>query len=149
MNATSRTRAAARRAFTLLEAVIASTVLALTVLAIGAAISAAQMSSLEGQKAVLGSMLCSDYMGELYTLSYAEIEARSGEFDAVGTVTTLDGVPYPESYWTLGRSMTATEELFTLTELGVKVRGLRIEVQAFDESRVVASVETFLPEPAE
>jgi len=148
MYTTTRDAAGVRRGFTLLEAVIASAVLALTVLAIGASIAAAQMSSLEGQKAVLGSMVCNDYMGELYTLPYAEIEARSGELEPVGYVATLDGVSYPESYWTLGRSMTATEELFTMKSLGIKVRGLRIEVQAFDDTRVVASVETFLPEPA-
>lgn len=148
MLAATRYAAGVRRGFTLLEAVIASAVLALTVLAIGASISAAQMSSLEGQKTVLGSMVCNDYMGELYTLPYAEIEARSGELDPVGTIATLDGVPYPESYWTLGRSMTATEELYTIKSLGVKVRGLRIEVQTFDDARVVASLESFLPEPA-
>lgn len=138
-----------RHGFTLLEAVIASTVLALTVLAIGSAISASQMQSLEGRKAVLGSMICSDYMSELLTLSYADIEARSGETLAVGAMTSLDGVAYPDSYWPLGRSMTAEEELFEIVELGVTVRGLRIEVLTFDNKRVVASVESFLPEPAE
>ncbi len=142
-------RGLCRRGFTLLEAVIASTVLALTVLAIGAAVSASQMNALEGRKAVLGSMVCGDYMSELLTLSYAEIEARSGETLGVGAMTTLDGVSYPDSYWALGRSMTAEEELMTIAELGVTVRGLRIEVLAFDENRVVASVESFLPEPAE
>ena len=145
----STSRSRRRGGFTLLEAVIASTVLALTVLAIGAAISASQMNALEGRKAVLGSMVCSDYMSELLTLSYTEIEARSGETLGVGAMTTLDGVAYPDSYWALGRSMTAEEELMEIVELGVTVRGLRIEVLAFDDNRVVASVESFLPEPAE
>jgi len=139
----------APRAFTLLEAVIASAVLAITVLAIGSSISAAQMSSFEGRKAVQGSMVASDYMAELMTLEYAEIEARSGEVTPVGELSTLDGVDYPETYWPLGRSMTAQEELMVLGDFGVSVRGLRIEVLVFDERRVVASVETFLPEPAE
>lgn len=138
-----------RRAFTLLEAVIASTVLAITVLAIGAAISSAQQAAHEGQKAVLGAMACSDYMGELMTLPYAEIEARSGELLAVGTLTTLDGVAYPDSYRPLGRTMVATEQLVTIAGLGVTVRGLLVEVSTFDDERVVARVETFLPEPAE
>jgi hypothetical protein len=36
-----------------------------------------------------------------------------------------------------------------VAEMGVQIRGLRIEVMAFDERRVVARAETFLPEPAE
>jgi len=138
-----------RRAFTLLEAVIASAVLAITVLAIGSSISAAQMSSLEGRKAVQGAMIASDYMAELMTLPYDQIESRSGETVQVGELTTLDGVAYPETYWALGRSMTAQEELMAMADFGVTIRGLRVEVLVFDERRVVASAETFLPEPAE
>lgn len=137
------------RAFTLLEAVIASAVLALTVLAIGAAISAAQMQALEGRKSVLAAMACSDYMSELMTLPYADIEARSGELTPVGQLDTLDGVAYPEPYWALGRSMTAEEELMEVPGLAVMVRGLSIEVQVFDDNRVVATAEAFLPEPIE
>lgn len=138
-----------RRGFTLLEALIASAVLALTVLAIGAAMSAAQMISLEGRKAVLGSMVCGDYMSELMTLAYDDIEARNGEITPVGQLTTIDGVAYPESYWALGRGVSAQEELVTIEGLGVTVRGLRIEVTAFDDDRVVAIAEAFLPEPTE
>lgn len=138
-----------RRAFTLLEAVIASAVLAITVLAIGSSISAAQMSSFEGRKAVQGAMIASDYMAELMTLPYDQIESRSGETVQVGELTTLDGVAYPETYWSLGRSMTAQEELMALNDFGVTIRGLRVEVLVFDERRVVATAETFLPEPVE
>jgi len=137
------------RGFTLIEAVLASAVLSVTVLAIGAAIGAAQMSSQEGQKAVLGSMVCADYLSELMTLPYADIESRSGEIIDVGELTTLDGAAYPEAYWALGRSLSVTEETMDVAELGVRIRGLRIEVMAFDDQRVVARAETFLPEPAE
>jgi hypothetical protein len=137
----------AQRAFTLLEAILASAVLSVTVLAIGTAVGAAQTSSQEGQKAVLGSMVCSDYLGELMTLPYADIESRSGEITDIGAIATLDGAPYPAAYWNLGRSLSATEEFIDVS--GVRIRGLRIEVMAFDERRVVARAETFLPEPAE
>jgi competence protein ComGC len=149
MRPLKRARGAARRAFTLVEALIASAVLSVTVLAIGSAIGAAQMSSHEGQKAVLGAMVCGDYLSELMTLPYEDIEARSGEIIEFGEITTLDGAAYPEAYWPLGRAMTATEEVMNVAEMGVQIRGLRIEVMAFDERRVVARAETFLPEPAE
>lgn len=137
------------RGFTLLEALIASAVLAITVLALGAAVSAAQMLSLESRKAVLGSMVCGDYMSELMTLSYDDIETRSGEITPVGELTTIDGVAYPETYWALGRGVNVQEELMTIDGLGVTVRGLAIEVTAFDEQRVVATAQAFLPEPIE
>ena len=149
MRSPMRTRRAARRAFTLVEALIASAVLSITVLAIGSAIGAAQKSSHEGQKAVLGAMLCGDYLSELMTLPYDDIEARSGEILVFGEVVTLDGAPYPQAYWPLGRALAATEEMLEIPETGVRVRGLRIEVMAFDERRVVARAEMFLPEPAE
>ena len=149
MRSPMRTRRAARRAFTLVEALIASAVLSITVLAIGSAIGAAQKSSHEGQKAVLGAMLCGDYLSELMTLPYDDIEARSGEILVFGEVVTLDGAPYPQAYWPLGRALAATEEMLEIPGTGVRVRGLRIEVMAFDERRVVARAEMFLPEPAE
>ncbi len=149
MRSLMRTRRATRRAFTLIEALIASAVLSITVLAIGSAIGAAQKSSHEGQKAVLGAMLCGDYLSELMTLPYDDIEARSGEILVFGEVVTLDGAPYPQAYWPLGRALAATEEMLEIPETGVRVRGLRIEVMAFDERRVVARAEMFLPEPAE
>ena len=145
----TRRRWRQRGGFTLLEAVIASAVLALTVLAIGAAISAAQMNSLEGRKAVLGAMAAGDYMSELMTLPYNEIEAQDGDILPVGTLTTLDGVAYPEEYWALGRGVTAQEELMRVDDLGVTVRGLNIEVVIFDDRRVVANAHAFLPEPIE
>ncbi len=148
MRSPMRTRRAARRAFTLVEALIASAVLSITVLAIGSAIGAAQKSSHEGQKAVLGAMLCGDYLSELMTLPYDDIEARSGEILVFGEVVTLDGAPYPQAYWPLGRALAATEEMLEIPGTGVRVRGLRIEVMAFDERRVVARAEMFLPEPA-
>jgi len=145
----TRRRWRQRGGFTLLEAVIASAVLALTVLAIGAAISAAQMNSLEGRKAVLGAMAAGDYMAEVMTLPYGEIEALDGDMIPVGTLTTLDGVAYPEEYWGLGRGITAQEELMRVDDLGVTVRGLNIEIVIFDEMRVVANAHAFLPEPIE
>lgn len=148
MKSLRRARGAARRAFTLVEALIAAAVLSVTVLAIGSAIGAAQMASHEGQKAVLGAMVCGDYLSELMTLPYADIEARSGEILSFGEITTLDGAAYPEAYWPLGRAMTASEEMLEVPGTGVRVRGLRVEVMAFDQRRVVARAETFLPEPA-
>ncbi len=147
----ARTRRRTRRAhgFTLLEAVIASAVLALTVLAIGAAISAAQMNSLEGRKAILGSMACGDFMSELMTMPYDDIESLDGQITPVGSLTTLDGVAYPEPYWALGRGVSAQEELMRVEGLGVTVRGLNIEVSVFDGNRVVATANAFLPEPIE
>lgn len=137
------------RGFTLLEGLVASAVLAIVVLAVGAAVSTGRQVSVEGQKVVLGAMAADDLLAELSTQPYDTLLGYDGYEQEEGSLETLDGEAYPVSYWNLGRSVEAVEETITLSGVGVNVLGVTLTVTSFDEHRVLASLETFIPEPAE
>jgi len=143
-----RAAGAQRAAFTLLEALIASAVLSLIVLAVGAAVTAGQQASFDARKSVLGAMAGDDMLADLAAIEYADLGAYD-EFDQpVGAIATLAGRPYPPSYAALGRSVIVEEVILEEPETRARVKGRRIVVNVFDSRRVVATVETFRPEPA-
>jgi prepilin-type N-terminal cleavage/methylation domain-containing protein len=143
-----RAACAPRGGFTLLESLIASAVLSLIVLAVGAAVTAGQQASFDARNSVLGAMAGDDLLADLSAIDYAHL----GEYDEftqpVGAIATLAGRPYPHSYDALGRSVTVNELILEEPETGARVKGRRIVVNVFDARRVVATVETFRPEPA-
>lgn len=139
----------ARGGFTLLEALFGSVILAVSVLAMGMAVSAGQKASLDGQKAVLGAMAVDDLLAELNTVDYAALTTFHEFEQPVGEITAIDGAEYPASFWSIGRRAEIVEQEVNVEALGVKVRGMRIVVTAFDETRDVAAAEVFIPEPAQ
>lgn len=141
-------RSGAARGFSLLEALVASVVLAITVLAVGSAISAGRQQSIEGEKQILAAMAAQDLMSELRSVPYASLSNYNGLNQAPGAMATLDGRAYPDTYWLVGRAAVVENATVTYAPLGVVVHGKRIEVSVRDEARVLATVETFVPEPA-
>lgn len=137
-----------RRGFTLLEALIASVVLATIVLAVGSSLSAARQHSLEAEKLILATICADDLLSELASLPYDELVLVSDIDESEGSMTTLDGAAYPNSFWQIGRSARVREDVVADAALNIAVRGRRITVTAYDEHRVLAQVETFIPEPA-
>lgn len=143
---TSRRRQ--RRAFSLLEAMIACVVLGITVLALCGAVAAGQRTSIEGQKRILAAMASNDLLCELSAEPYNELDKHSGRTEPVGVLTTLDGAAYPNSYWLIGRRLLVEEQLISDEQLGVTIRGRRLIVTTFDDERDLLSVERFIAEPA-
>lgn len=143
-----QTRRASRRGFSLLENLIAAAVLGIIVLAVGLAVSSAQKASQEGQKIILGVMAADDLMSELSVIPYEDLPDYDGLNQPVGMIATLEGQPYPETYWTLGRSVIVENTTHQEAGLGIEINGRRITVASFDENRVVAELEMFVPEPA-
>lgn len=144
----SRVRPPTRRGYTLIEALVASVLLGLIVLAVMSAVAASQKLSFEGQKQMLGAMAADDLLAELATLSYAERGLRDGMLQQVGAITTLDGQAYPGLYWALGRRVLVEEQNVEHAETGIVVRGQRVAVTTFDDRRDIATIETFIAEPA-
>ncbi len=145
----TRPRGRSRSAFTLLEALMASTVLTIIVLAIASSITTAQQMAFEGQKRMLAAMVVDDLMTELLTLPYDDIRPYHGMREPLGAMETIDGDVYPDAYWSIGRDVSVRETIVYDEGTDTQVRGLQIEVSARDEAVVLASVEMFLPEPAE
>jgi len=136
------------RAFTLLEALFASTVLSIVVLAVISALSASQMHSFEGQKMILAAIAADDLLSELMTLEYEDLRARDGQNEAIGELETVDGIEYPETFWPVGRQTIVQEETQVIESLSIEVTGLRVTVTVHDDARTLAQIETFVAEPA-
>lgn len=136
------------RAFTLIEALVASALLGVIVLAVLSAVSASQRLGFEGQKQILAAIAADDLMGELVTLSYPEIKLKDGLNQPIGQIKTLDGHNYTTPYWPIGRKVIAKDKTISDAGLGTNIKGLQLIVESRDEFRTIVSVETFIPEPA-
>lgn len=135
------------RGFTLLEALMGVSVLAVVVLAVSAALTASQTIAFEGQKRILAAIAADDLMSELLTLEYDDLRARDGDADPIGEITTLDNEQYPDSFWALGRSVAVqTVSLYDQT-LDVSVDGVIVTVSVIDDGAILAQAEVFVPEP--
>lgn len=143
-----RRRSAARRAFTLLESLFAATVLGVVVIAVISAISSAQRISFEGQKRLLAAMAADDLMIELATLPYNTLKTKNGLTQDPGEMQSLDGEAYPDSFWSVGRTVSVTETVVTQRDLDVNIKGLQVVVTALDDSADLVRLEMFVPEPA-
>jgi prepilin-type N-terminal cleavage/methylation domain-containing protein len=138
-----------RRGFTLIESLVATALIGVIVIAVISSVSTAQSLAFEGQKMILASMAADDLMLELVTLPYDELKLKHNLTQAPGTITSLDGQVYPGTFWAIGRSAQVVEETITEPTLGVMVKGLRVTVTASDEFRSLATLETFIAEPAQ
>lgn len=136
-----------RCAFTLLESLVAVTLLGTIMIAVVAALSASQKVALEGQKRILAAIACDDMMSELATLSYDDLRARDGTVEPVGEMRTLDGAAYPDSFWTIGRTTTVEPMTMADEESGASVAGVLVTVAGMDEVITLIQVQLFVPDP--
>jgi len=141
-------RPSRRSGFTLLESLIASAVLAIVVLAVGAAVTAAQRTTMHGRNAVLAAMAADDLLSEIAGLEYVGLDSYNGFVQPLGDLATLTGRDYPREYTGLGRSVVVETITVSEPDTGVVVLGKRVAVACFDQFRVLAEFETFVPEPA-
>lgn len=136
-----------QRGFSLMEALLATTVLATLVLAVAAGMGASQRVSFEGQKRMLASIAANDLMSELSTERYSDLFQFNGMEQAVGAMETLDGVVYPQTFWALGREVEVVHSTMTDDDLGVSISGATVTVRVVDKTAVVADVVLFVADP--
>ena len=136
-----------RQGFSLMEALLATTVLATLVLAVAAGMGASQRVSFEGQKRMLASIAANDLMSELSTERYADLFPFNGMEQTVGAMETLDGIAYPQTFWALGREVEVVHSTMTDEDLGVAVSGATVTVRVVDKTAVVAEVVLFVADP--
>jgi hypothetical protein len=130
-----------------MEALLASAVLATVVLAVAAGMGASQGVAFDGQKRMLASIAANDLMSELSTVAYADLFSHHGSSQAVGSMETLDGAPYPATFWSLGREVEVVHTTVTDGELSAPVVGALVTVRVVDSSAVVAEATLFVAEP--
>lgn len=119
----------------------------MVVLAVISAVTTSQQMAFEGEKQILAAMAADDLMSELIVLPYEDLKLKNNLDQPVGSVETLEGESYSEVVWPLGRHVEVIEQTLYYADLEVWVTGLRVVVEVRDEFRVVATVETFVPEP--
>lgn len=137
-----------RSAFSLIEALVASTLLSMIVLAVISAVTTAQSISFEGQKQILAAMAADDLMAELVVLDYEDLKLRNNTDQPIGSMVTLAGADYTDVSWALGRRIEVIEQLLYYADLDVWIKGLRVIVEVRDEFRSIVRIESFIPEPS-
>lgn len=136
-----------RRGLTLLECLMASTILSVIVLAVAAALNASQKLAYEGRLRVLGVNAADDLVGELMTVPYEQLPGYHRLDQAPGAMETIDGVEYPDTYASIGRTAEVVAENVTEPGLGITVAGLMITVRTTDGDHTLAELQVFRPEP--
>lgn len=136
-----------RGAFTLLEALAASAVLALVVLAVGAAVSSGQITTMKGTSTILASMAADDLMNEIVALPYDQLVSYNGFSQPAGSLMSLQGTPYPPTYQTISRRAEIFEHIIQDVDTGVRMRGTTIRVIVTADGRTALVIQTFVAEP--
>lgn len=145
-----RTRAGGSRAFTLLEALIASVIMALTVTAVAMALGSGRQHAMEARDQLQAGLAAEALMAEILAAEYADLPSYDGHNEAPGTMVTFDDQPYPETFYRVGRRAAVVERTVEIPDLGVKVLGQDIAVEAYDvDGRVILTLSRFVPEPAQ
>lgn len=138
-----------RRGFTLLEAIIASTILLGIVTAVTGAIVAGQQNSLAARERIAASFAAEALMGRILCGTYDNIASWHGHREDPGTMVDEMDQPLPESFGTIGRSVLVETTLNSVDTLGVYVRGRTITVRAFNTNdETLVTLQRFVPEPS-
>ncbi|MHC5024481.1 MAG: type IV pilus modification PilV family protein [Planctomycetota bacterium] len=139
-----------RRGFTLMEALMAASILLAVVLSVTTLITAGQQHAYEAHSRIAGTLAAEELLDRLSVENYAALSTWNGYTEAVGTMTDADGAPMPPTFAMVGRDVTVTTVMVDISSLGVLVRGAEVQVRTFDDGgRVLADVVRFIPEPPE
>lgn len=138
-----------RRAFTLLEALMAAGILLVIVVAVTSAITAGQQHAQEAQLRIASTLAAEELIGRLSTKSYDELPSWHGHNEPCGTMTDGSGGTFPSTFNGVGRSVTVVQSLESVPGTGVQVLGRTVRVRAFDTlNRTLAELQCFVPQPA-
>jgi len=137
------------RAFTLLEALIASAILLVVVLAVTQAITAGQQHSFEARQRIAGTLAAEELMGRIIVDDYANLATWDGYTESVGNMTDMNSNPLSDVFQFVGRDVAVTATTKSFSGLDVDVQGYDVRVRAFDDDgRVLAMIERFIAEPS-
>ena len=122
------------RGFTLMEAMMASAILASAVVSVTWAITAGQQQAFEARRSISATLLAEKVMGELLAVDYDDLALQAG-IQTQGNVHVWTEVVDPP--------------VKNLTGVDVRVGGkeLCIKIYSSDWTTVLAEVSHFAPEP--
>ena len=157
-----------QRGFTLVEGLIAATVLAVAGAAVSVAISSGHMQGFEASRMQQGMMLAEEMMEYVLSLPYTDPDGAStpgpeanestpadfdnvDDFDAyielAGQVRDVAGVLYPEQYQVFSRSVAVQYGSETVAGFGGPIPGLLVTVTVTDNKGRQFVHTRFMPEP--
>lgn len=135
--------------FTLVEALIASAILALACTALVQAISAGQMHTHFAMRETRAIALCEAKMEEILARPYHEIAgAYHGHSEPRGGLTDAAGQPCDAAFAPFARTVSATHGSLNVPALGGTVNGLAVTVTVTDDRQRSWTLTRFIPEPA-
>jgi type II secretory pathway pseudopilin PulG len=141
-------RRAAARAFTLIEALMASAILMGIVTAVTAAIIAGQQNALEAQERIAGTLAAEALLGALLAEDYDTLATWHNYREEPGEMVDAEGQPLPPVFGTVGRQVTVTSTFQTIDPPGINIAGRTVRVRAFDvDGRVLADLTRYVAEP--
>ena len=151
VNSASNRRSALRHAgFTLIESLMACSILLVIVVAVTSAVTAGQHHAFYAHQRIGGTLAAEEWMGRLEVLDYDSLITMH-EVEPVGTMLDINGQAFPETFNSVGREawVTPTHVAFELNGRKTQLNGITIRVRSFDaEDRTLADISRFIPEPA-
>ena len=154
-----------RRAFTLLEVLMASVVLSLAVAAISQAVVSGQLHTYASLHRMRGTALAQALMAEVTALPYPVVaqghtappkpnsrllydsmDDFDGYIEAAGALRDQAGREYDQPYQTFNRQVSVTAKSMTINGLG-KIDGLEVAVHVIDQQGQSTTLIRFVPSP--
>ena len=156
-----------RYGLTLIECVVAMTILPLAVTAIALAITSGQAQALEAMNRTRAAMVAEDLMEEVLALPYNDPDGASnlgpeagesnrtkfdnaddfhGYTESAGNLIDATGASYPTPIQRFDRSVTCANTSITVTGLGNPIAGLEVTVTVSFSGNPVCTVKRFIPQ---
>lgn len=142
--------ARARRGFTLMESLMAASILLAVVLSVTTVITAGQQHAFEAHTRIAGTLAAEELIGRLTAENYDALPTWNGYNEPIGTMVDGSGAPFPASFAMIGRDVTVTTLVLEIASPSVNVRGRNVKVRSFNSAgRILAELNRFIPEPPE
>ena len=139
----------ASRGFSLVESLVAVSILALVFTAIAASIGAGSATAGEARQSIAASLATDELLIEVLATSWDEMPSWHGFEETAGESKAPDG-QMELARKNLLRSVSISEESIRLEPVGIEMNGRLVRVTTTDSNgRTVIELERFVPNPTE
>ena len=135
--------------FTLVESLIALSILALVFTAIASAIGAGSASAGEARESVAATLASDELLAEVLASEWDDMTRWDGYQEDAGENRAPDGARESARKAIL-RSIAISKETVRLEPSGIEITGRRVLIRAEDpNSRILVQLDRFVPQPTE
>ena len=138
-----------RRGFSLIESVLALSILAITFTAIASAIGAGTSSALEERDRVTATLATEELLAEILSAEWDQLDSWNGFEENPGEALAPDGIR-SASRARIWRTAEVLDQTLQIEPAGRQLNGRMIRITTRStEGRVLVAVERFVPRPGE